>query len=104
MDEFREEPSTYIWRWTTWSWVCVGLGVLIVLLGVTGGGSVAPWIIGGVAVAVVGGVAFGFVPRASLAQKKRPMTEKAKRKAAGKSRGAGGTGSGTAEKGTEPAA
>jgi len=104
MDEFREEPSKYIWRWTTWSWVCVGLGVLIVLMGVTGGGSVVPWIIGGVAVAVVGGVAFGFVPRASLGQKKRPMTEKAKRKAAGKSRGAGETGSGTGEKGTEPAA
>ena len=81
--EYRDEPSKYIWRWTTWSWVCVGLGVLIAAMGLTSGGSVLPWIVGGVLVALVGGVAFGFVPRASLAQKKRPMTEKAKRKAAG---------------------
>ena len=84
MDEFREEPSKYIWRWTQWSWVAVGLAVLIVLMGVTGGGSITPWIIGAIAVAVIGGVAFGFVPRASLGQTKRPMTTGAKRKAARK--------------------
>ena len=82
MDEFREEPSKYVWRWTKWSWVCVGLGVLIVLMGVTSYMSVVPWIIGGIAMAVIGGVAFGFVPRASLNQPKRPMTAGARRKAA----------------------
>lgn len=82
MDEFREEPSKYIWRWTQWSWVCVGVGVLIVLMGVTSGGSVIPWVIGGLAMAVIGGVAFGFVPRASLNQPKRPMTPGARRKSA----------------------
>ena len=82
MDEIREEPSKYIWRWTQWSWVCVGVAVLIVMMGITSGGSITPWIIGAIAVAVIGGVAFGFVPRASLAQPKRPMTPSAKRKAA----------------------
>ena len=84
MDEFREEPSNYIWRWTQWSWVCVGVAVLIVMMGITSGGSITPWIIGAIAVAVIGGVAFGFVPRASLAQPKRPMTPGSKRKAARK--------------------
>lgn len=84
MDEFREEPSKYIWRWTTWSWVCVGIGALIVVMGLTSGGSVAPWIVGAVLVAVIGGIAFGFVPRAALEQPKRPMTPSARRKAAGK--------------------
>lgn len=84
MDEFREEPSKYIWRWTQWSWVCVGVAVLIVMMGITSGGSITPWIIGAIAVAVIGGVAFGFVPRASLAQPRRPMTPGAKRKAARK--------------------
>jgi len=64
--------------------VCVGVAVLIVLMGITGGGSVTPWIIGAIAVAVIGGVAFGFVPRASLNQPKRPMTTGAKRKSARK--------------------
>ena len=62
MDEIRDEPSKYFWRWTQWSWVSVGVAVLIVLMGITGGGSVTPWIIGAIAVAVIGGVAFGFVP------------------------------------------
>ena len=84
MDEFREEPSKYIWRWTQWSGVCVGVAVLIVAMGLTGGGSPVPWIIGAIVVAVVGGVAFGFVPRASLGQARRPMTPAARRKAAGK--------------------
>ena len=84
MDEIRDEPSRYFWRWTQWSWVCVGVAVLIVLMGITGGGSVTPWIIGAIAVAVSGGVAFGFVPRASLNQPKRPMTTGAKRKSARK--------------------
>lgn len=84
MDELREQPSKYIWRWTQWSWVCVGLGVLIAILGLTAGGSAAPWLVGAVLVAVLGGFAFGFVPRAALNQPKRPMTNKAKRKAAGK--------------------
>lgn len=84
MDEIREEPSKYIWRWTIWSWVCVGVAALIVMMGVTSGGSLTPWIFGAIAVAVVGGVAFGFVPRASLNQTKRPMTSGAKRKAAQK--------------------
>ncbi|MFI8696459.1 hypothetical protein [Dietzia sp. KRD202] len=84
MDEIRDEPSRYFWRWTQWSWVCVGVAVLIVLMGITGGGSVTPWIIGAIAVAVIGGVAFGFVPRASLNQPKRPMTTSAKRKSARK--------------------
>jgi len=81
MDEFREKPSKYIWRWTTWSWVCVGVAALIVVMGLTSGGSVAPWIVGAILVAVVGGVAFGFVPRASLNQPKRPMTPRARRNA-----------------------
>ena len=51
MDEIRDEPSRYFWRWTQWSWVCVGVAVLIVLMGITGGGSVTPWIIGAIAVA-----------------------------------------------------
>lgn len=80
MDEFREEPSKYIWRWTQWSWVCVGLAALIVVMGITGGGTLTPWIIGAIAVAVIGGVAFGFVPRASLDQPRRPMTDAARRK------------------------
>ncbi|MBB1025710.1 MULTISPECIES: hypothetical protein [unclassified Dietzia] len=84
MDDFREEPSKYIWRWTIWSWVCVGIAALIVAMGLTGGGSLTPWIFGALAVAVVGGVGFGFVPRASLAQTRRPMTTGAKRKAARK--------------------
>ena len=84
MDEIRDEPSRYFWRWTQWSWVCVGVAVLIVLMGITGGGSVTPWIIGAIAVAVIRGVAFGFVPRASLNQPKRPMTTGAKRKSARK--------------------
>ena len=84
MYEIRDEPSRYFWRWTQWSWVCVGVAVLIVLMGITGGGSVTPWIIGAIAVAVIGGVAFGFVPRASLNQPKRPMTTGAKRKSARK--------------------
>ena len=84
MDEIRDEPSRYFWRWTQWSWVCVGVAVLIVLMGINGGGSVTPWIIGAIAVAVIGGVAFGFVPRASLNQPKRPMTTGAKRKSARK--------------------
>ena len=84
MDEFREEPSKYIWRWTQWSWVCVGLAVLIVVMGITGGGAPTPWIIGAIAVAVIGGVGFGFVPRASLNQRKRPMTNSAKRKSSEK--------------------
>ena len=84
MDEIRDEPSRYFWRWTQWSWVCVGVAVLIVLMGITGGGSVTPWIIGAIAVAVIGGVAFGFVPRASLNHPKRPMTTGAKRKSARK--------------------
>lgn len=84
MDEFREEPSKYLWRWTTWSWTCVGLAVLIVVMGLTSGGSLTPWIIGAVAVAVVGGIAFGFIPRASLSQPKRSMTPGARRKAAEK--------------------
>ncbi|MFS4490965.1 hypothetical protein [Dietzia kunjamensis] len=84
MDEIRDEPSKYFWRWTQWSWVSVGVAVLIVLMGITGGGSVTPWIIGAIAVAVIGGVAFGFVPRASLNQPKRPMTTGAKRKSARK--------------------
>lgn len=84
MDEIRDEPSRYFWRWTQWSWVCVGVAVLIVLMGITGGGSVTPWIIGAIAVAVIGGVAFGFVPRASLNQPKRPMTTGANRKSARK--------------------
>lgn len=84
MDEFREEPSKYLWRWTTWSWACVGLAALIVVMGLTSGGSLTPWIIGAIVVAVAGGVAFGFTPRASLGQPKRPMTPGAKRKSAGK--------------------
>ncbi|MDX2356256.1 hypothetical protein [Dietzia sp. PP-33] len=84
MDEFREEPSKYIWRWTIWSWVCVGVAALIVLLGLTGGGSPTPWIIGAIAVAVIGGVAFGFVPRESLGRPRKPMTTGARRKAARK--------------------
>lgn len=84
MDEIREEPSKYIWRWTIWSWVCVGVAALIVMMGVTSGGSLTPWIFGAIAMAVVGGVAFGFVPRASLNQTTRPMTPGAKRKAAQK--------------------
>lgn len=82
MDEFREEPSKYVWRWTVWSWVCVGLAVMIVLMGVTSDSSPTPWIIGAIAVAVIGGIAFGFVPRASLNQPKRAMTPGARRKAA----------------------
>lgn len=82
MDEFREEPSKYVWRWTTWSWVCVGLAVMIVLMGVTSYMPITPWIIGAIAVAVIGGVGFGFVPRASLDQPKRAMTPDARRKAA----------------------
>lgn len=82
MDEFREEPSKYVWRWTVWSWVCVGLAVLIVLMGITSDMSPIPWIIGAVAVAVVGGIGFGFVPRASLNQPRRPMTSSARRKSA----------------------
>ncbi len=84
MDEFREEPSKYLWRWTTYSWVCVGVGVLIALLGVTSGGSVTPWLVFGVLVALIGGIAFGFVPRASLGQEKRQMTNKPERKNSGK--------------------
>ena len=84
MDDFREEPSAYIWRWTVWSWVCVGIAVLIVLMGVTAKGSVTPWVFGAIAVAVIGGVGFGFVPRASLDQPKRPMTTRAQRKSARK--------------------
>ena len=84
MDEFREEPSKYIWRWTQRSWVCVGLAALIVGMGITGGGALTPWIFGAIAVAVVGGVAFGFVPRASLNQRTRPMTNNARRKNSGK--------------------
>lgn len=84
MDEFKEEPSKYVWRWTVWSWVCVGLAVMIVLMGVTSYMSLTPWIIGAIAVAVIGGVGFGFVPRASLNQRKRPMTNNAKRKSSGK--------------------
>ena len=80
MDEFKEEPSTYIWRWTTWSWVCVGLAVLIVLMGVTSGSPLTLWIIGAIAVAVIGGVGFGFIPRASLNQPKRAMTTNARQK------------------------
>ena len=82
MDEFKEEPSKYVWRWTVWSWVCVGLAVLIVMMGLTSGGSPTPWIIGAIAVAAIGGVAFGFVPRASLNQPKRAMTPGARRKQA----------------------
>ena len=82
MDEFKEEPSKYVWRWTVWSWVCVGLAVMIVLMGVTSYMSLTPWIIGAIAVAVIGGVGFGFVPRASLNQPKRAMTPGARRKAA----------------------
>ena len=82
MDEFKEEPSKYVWRWTAWSWVCVGLAVMIVLMGVTSYMSLTPWIIGAIAVAVIGGVGFGFVPRASLNQPKRAMTPGARRKAA----------------------
>ncbi|GAA3510330.1 hypothetical protein GCM10022294_21170 [Dietzia aurantiaca] len=82
MDEFREEPSKYVWRWTVWSWVCVGLAVLIVLMGITSYMSLTPWIIGAIAVAVIGGIGFGFVPRASLNQPRRPMTSSARRKAA----------------------
>ena len=52
--------------------------------GVTARLEVLDEIIGAIAVAVIGGVAFGFVPRASLAQPKRPMTPGAKRKAARK--------------------
>ena len=84
MDEFREEPSKYIWRWSAWSWVCVGVAVLIVVMGLTGGGTMTPWIIGALVFAVVGGVAFGFVPRASLSHKPQPMTPGAKRKAEAK--------------------
>ena len=76
MDEFREEPST------TWSWVCVGLAVMIALMGVTSYMSPTPWIIGAIAVAVIGGIGFGFVPRASLNQPRRAMTPGARRKAA----------------------
>ena len=82
MDESKEEPSKYVWRWTVWSWVCVGLAVMIVLMGVTSYMSLTPWIIGAIAVAVIGGVGFGFVPRASLNQPKRAMTPGARRKAA----------------------
>ncbi|HJC59563.1 MAG TPA: hypothetical protein H9755_04410 [Candidatus Dietzia intestinigallinarum] len=82
MDEFREEPSKYVWRWTTWSWVCVGLAVMIALMGVTSYMSPTPWIIGAIAVAVIGGIGFGFVPRASLNQPRRAMTPGARRKAA----------------------
>lgn len=82
MDEFKEEPSKYVWRWTVWSWACVGLAVLIVLMGLTSYMSLTPWIIGAIAVAVIGGVGFGFVPRASLDQPKRAMTPGARRKAA----------------------
>lgn len=82
MDEFKEAPSTYIWRWNVWSWICVGLAVLIVMMGITSGSSLTFWIIGAIAVAVIGGVGFGFVPRASLNQPKRPMTSNARQKAA----------------------
>ena len=82
MDEFREEPSKYVWRWTIWSWVCVGLAVMIVLMGAATYMSIVPWVIAAVAVAVIGGVGFGFVPRASLNQPKRAMTPGARRKAA----------------------
>lgn len=84
MDEFREEPSKYLWRWTIWSWVCVGVAVLVVVMGLTSGGSITPWIIGAILVAVIGGVGLGFVPRASLSQPKRAMTTSARRKTAGK--------------------
>lgn len=94
MDEFKEEPSKYFWRWTTWSWVCVGVAVLIVMMGVTGGNSLTPWLIGAIAFAVIGGIGFGFVPRASLNQTRRPMTPGAQRKAAAKrAKESGGVGS-----------
>lgn len=80
MDEFREEPSKYLWRWTIWSWVCVGVGVLIVIMGLTSGSTITPWIVCAILVAAVGGFAFGFVPRASLNQTNRPMTPNARRK------------------------
>ena len=50
MDEFKEAPSTYIWRWNVWSWICVGLAVLIVMMGITSGSSLTFWIIGAIAV------------------------------------------------------
>ena len=88
MDEFREEPSKYVWRWTTWSWVCVGLAVMIALMGVTSYMSPTPWIIGATAEAVIGGIGFGFVPRASLNQPRRAMTPGARRKAAARAKAA----------------
>ena len=91
MDEFREEPSKYVWRWTIWSWVCVGLAVMIVLMGAATYMSIVPWVIAAVAVAVIGGVGFGFVPRASLNQPKRAMTPGARRKAAAAKAKAAGT-------------
>ena len=82
MGELGGEPPECVWRWTTWSWVCVGLAVMIALMGVSSYMSPTPWIIGAIAVAVIGGIGFGFVPRASLDQPKRAMTPGARRKAA----------------------
>jgi|GEM_PF-4290636 len=82
MGEFREEPSRYIWKWTTWSTVCVVLGLAVALMFWTLGDHVGLGIALGVLVAVAGGVGFGFVPRASLHQRPQAMTPKAQRKAA----------------------
>ncbi|WP_333619084.1 hypothetical protein [Dietzia sp.] len=58
-----EEPSKYIWKWTPISTLCLGVGVLVFLLGLTGGLSVLWSIVIGVVVGLGGAIAFGFVPR-----------------------------------------
>ena len=82
MGEFTEEPSTYIWKWTTWSSVCVGIGALVVLMFWTLGDAMIIGLVLGLVIAVGGGIGFGYVPRASLHQAPRPMTARAQRKMA----------------------
>lgn len=84
LGEFTEKPSKYVWRWTVWSWTCVGIAALFLLMWFTLDTPRTPGIILALLIAVGGGIAFGFVPRAALTHQARPMTDKARRKSAGR--------------------
>lgn len=58
-----EEPSKYVWKWTTWSTICLGIGVLVALLGITAGANLFVSVVLGVAVGLGGAIVFGIVPR-----------------------------------------
>lgn len=58
-----EEPSKYTWRWTIWSTVFLGVGVVVFFMGVTAGAPLWVSIVLGLAVAILGGIGMGIVPR-----------------------------------------